>query len=389
MRCSQCRQTLSPIHNSDDCPHCGTPIQKNIHNPIGVSGIPVPINTLAESNLSDEPSTQPILPEPPLSPNPGNYSFPTDLSNRYAPPNLNWNTTKGLPHTATQAQTETSQVAFPSQQTPQIAFPETENRSEMTYAREEQQVNRSSPFSHLSSPSTSDLSNLINYANPIKQAFDINPASATSIGANKPLQPNIHPAQQAKGSSSTTRLALTIAGLCIFAGGFLLVFIYLIEQGFLLENEVTSPLLSTMTPITQTHQSPTAQAQVTPTPITASPTAVLPGQDLLDTATLASQFNEQTGQIIQLGTTFAVNQKFYIVFSLHPGGQSNLVCLSWYLNNQQVSSLYLRVNPASNYSYFSYITMSAAGPGRVDVSVTSTNDCTAALLARQLPFTIN
>jgi hypothetical protein len=114
----------------------------------------------------------------------------------------------------------------------------------------------------------------------------------------------------------------------------------------------------------------------------------LPAQSLLASAVLASNFNEQTGQILQQSTDFKVNQKIYVVLSLRPRGDSHAACLNWYLNNLLVNKFAFEVNPASNYNYYSYAIMSTTGNGRVEISLASTTDCADALLAQKLNFTV-
>jgi hypothetical protein len=236
-------------------------------------------------------------------------------------------------------------------------------------------------------------------ANIQQAAWSPNPSSAPyQAMQNRPGQSFAHnpysphsPYPPTKRRSQTTRIGFTIAALCIIAGGFLLIFVYFIGQEVLPGSGTAAnsgiTLQSTTTPKSQT-QVPTTTVVSTATISPATPTPTLPGQNLLDTSVLASNFNEQTGQIIQQSTTFQVDQKVYVVFALHPGGNSHTVCLNWYLNDQSVNTFSFQVNPASNYSYYSYTMMHTAGNGRVDISLSSTTDCTGATMAKQLTFTI-
>jgi hypothetical protein len=184
-------------------------------------------------------------------------------------------------------------------------------------------------------------------------------------------------------------MGFTIAGLCITAGTLLLVFVLLIGQGFLGGDNTSIPASNTQQPNT-VRSNQTASATQTPTPTTPqiTPTPTLPGQGLLDTSVLSSDFNEQTGQVIQETTSFQVNQKIYVILSLHPGGTSRAVCLNWYLNGSLVNLYPFEVDPASNYKYYSYTMMHAAGNGRLDISLASTTACTDAILAQKLDFTV-
>src|SRR5262249_50197342 len=101
----------------------------------------------------------------------------------------------------------TPQLPFPTQQ-PQAPF---EDRQSLSLSESTQQVSmpESFPTPRSSLPSASYPTN------------------------DPPIRPSYKPSPSTRGSSKTTTIGLTSAGLCIIAGSLLLVFVYLVGQGFL------------------------------------------------------------------------------------------------------------------------------------------------------------
>jgi hypothetical protein len=183
-------------------------------------------------------------------------------------------------------------------------------------------------------------------------------------------------------TSKTTIIGFTSAGLCIFAATLLLVFVYLIGQGFLPAG--TTPTSDTQLSNTvKANQTATVSHPSKPSTPSITPTPTLPGQGLLDIAVLSNDLNGT-----QPLTDFKANQTIYVVLSLHSSGNSHAVCLNWYLNNQLVKDFAFDVIPAYNYRYYSYTTMSTTGNGRVDISLASTTACNDAIMAKKLAFTV-
>lgn len=201
---------------------------------------------------------------------------------------------------------------------------------------------------------------------------------------NRSRQPNAHkPSSSLQSRSKTTTIGLTSAGLCIFAGSLLLVFVYLVGQGFLptaaapTSSIQQADIVKANQTATATYLSKSSSPAITPTP-------TLPGQGLLDISVLSSDLNG-----MQPSTDFKVNQTIYVVLTLHPGGNSHAVCLDWYLNNQLVKPFGFEVDPTSNDDYYSYTTMLTAGSGHVDISLASTTACIDPILAKKLNFTVS
>jgi hypothetical protein len=188
----------------------------------------------------------------------------------------------------------------------------------------------------------------------------------------------------AQSSTKITRIGLTSAGLCIIAGSLLLIFVYLLGQGFIPIGGTSSISEAQLTSTARANQTATAIQLSTPTPLPTTPTPTLPGQSLLSTAVLSDDFN-----VIQPLTDFKVNEKIYVVLSLNAGGNSRAVCLNWYLNDQSVNKFAFEIDPTGSYNYYSYTIMTITGRGRVDISLASTTACTDAIMAKKLNFTVS
>jgi hypothetical protein len=258
------------------------------------------------------------------------------------------------------------QMPFAAPQAPQVAFPSAEGWGSKPPSDPVQQANMQAAIP-VSWPSPS----------PISYPTDNLP--------HRPVSPPAHQSYSPiPGNSKTIRLGLSISGLCIIAGSFLLIFVYLVGQGGLLGDETTT--LSNTQQSNTAGLSQTAAVAQTPTstspPITPTPT--FPAQNLLSTSMLSNDFNNT-----QPLTDFKVNQKIYAILSFRAGRDVHTVCLNWYLNNQSVNMYSSEVNPTSNYKYYYWTTMQAAGNGHVDISLTSAMSCTNATLAQKLSFTVS
>jgi hypothetical protein len=356
MRCSQCELPLSPTRSH--CPRCGTPINANISNQAKAKSSPPSVTTFAPSNLpADQISSNSLYEQ-------GNPGVSAEATPMYTSPTTNWNDANTI-QTPNSSNTLSTQTPFPAQQPLQVPFPPAQDWQSMPPSEPVQQANTQATF-----PMTR--------SSPLGSYSTNNPSSRFGQSYFSP-----------QDRSKRTKMGFTVAGLCIMAGSFLLIFVYLVGQGFFPGGETT--------PLSDVERSGTARANQTATaiyaptstttPITATPT--LPGQDLLDTSVLASNFNEQTGQIIQESTAFKANQKIYVVFSLHQGGNMHAACLNWYLNDQLVNQFAFDVSPFSNYNYYSYVIISNPGSGHINISLASTKACTDAILAQKLSFTVS
>ena len=169
-------------------------------------------------------------------------------------------------------------------------------------------------------------------------------------------------------------VGFTIAGLCILAGAFLLILVYVLAVGGPGNQQNTN----------------TAQ-QITPRPTAvpsqtgiSSPTATaLPGQQYIDNV----QISSSPPPNLQITNTIKKGQNFYVVFDLHPDGQSGVVCLVWYLNGQKANSYTIPVGVHSTSNYGLEI-FGSAGSGSVNLYWATDATCSNELLAQQITFTV-
>lgn len=174
-----------------------------------------------------------------------------------------------------------------------------------------------------------------------------------------------------------TRVGFLVAGLCIVAGGLLLVFVYFMAIGAGNNSGNTGSA-------TQTVPSPTSGASPTTTP---SPTATTyPGSQFIANAQ-ASSTPPSGSQPGQPANTFKVNQKFYVSFNLHTGGQKGAVCLIWYLNGQKAFTSNFPVGANTRFSY-AYVIYGSPGPAYVELYWASDTTCANQVLAQHVDFTI-
>ena len=182
---------------------------------------------------------------------------------------------------------------------------------------------------------------------------------------------------QPPGNNRNMRIGFLVAGLCVVAGGLLLVFVYFMAIG-------TGNNTGNAGNATSTVPSPTGVSSPT---TTSSPTAtVYPASQFIDNAQASS--TAPTGsQPGQPATTFKVNQKLYVSFNLHTGGQKGAVCLLWYLKGQQAftSSFAMGANTKFSYAYAIY---GSSGPAYVELYWASSITCADKMLAQHVDFAI-
>lgn len=179
------------------------------------------------------------------------------------------------------------------------------------------------------------------------------------------------------------QLGFTIAGLCIITGALLLIFVYVISIE-LSQNTATGTV-----PPALVHPTSTAHTKPTATSPTVSPSTsvAFPGQQYISYAQMASSINKSTAQPIQTATTFPVGLPVYVTFLVHPNGQDGEVCLSWYLNGKFTSNYSFAIG-AANTTAYSYTYYHASGQAYVELSWSNSADCSNALLAQHIDFTI-
>ena len=184
---------------------------------------------------------------------------------------------------------------------------------------------------------------------------------------------------------ATGFLGFVIAGLCVIAGGLLLVFVYFMGLSLPQTNSLS---VTGITPAA-THTvilSPTT-AKATPTTMSSPAQGAFPGMQYISDPQMASSVNTATAQPLRASTTFAINQKVYVTFTVHPNGSSGAVCLVWYLNNHVNAQYAFAVTPDVGAGY-SYTIYGSAGSAYVQISWASTTACSGSLLAQQVSFTV-
>jgi predicted RNA-binding Zn-ribbon protein involved in translation (DUF1610 family) len=191
------------------------------------------------------------------------------------------------------------------------------------------------------------------------------------------------PPQQATPprNSRNTKLGFVVAGLCVLAGGLILILVYFLATSLSGSNSNNSATTTSTPQVSTTKTVPTATAAPSPT------TTVYPGQQYIDNAQMSSAVDPNSLQPTQLTTTFKTGQKIYVAFHLHPPGHGGAFCIIWYLNSKQVANFSLPVSATSKYSY-AYSIYGGAGAAYVEIYWASTTQCTDQLLAQHTDFTV-
>jgi hypothetical protein len=184
--------------------------------------------------------------------------------------------------------------------------------------------------------------------------------------------------QPPRDNDRKTRIGFLVAGLCVVAGGLLLVFVYFMAIG---AGNNSSGNTGT---VTQTASSPTAAPSPTTTP--SSTATAYPGQQFINNAQTSSTppSGSQPGQA---ATIFKVNQKLYVSFNVHTGGQSGAICLVWYLNGKQAFTSNFAIGANTKFGY-AYAIYGSPGPAYVELYWASNTTCANQQLAQHVDFTI-
>jgi predicted RNA-binding Zn-ribbon protein involved in translation (DUF1610 family) len=181
-------------------------------------------------------------------------------------------------------------------------------------------------------------------------------------------------------NSRNTKLGFVVAGLCVLAGGMLLIFVYFLAIGLPGSNSNNTATATTTSNVSTPTTAPTATAALSPT------TPIYPGQQYIDNAQMANTVDTNSLQPSQLSTTFKTGQKIYVAFHVHPP-HSGAVCLTWYLNGNQFAQYSFPIGANSKLSY-AYAIYSRTGPAYVQLYWASTTQCTDQVLAQQVDFTV-
>jgi hypothetical protein len=183
-----------------------------------------------------------------------------------------------------------------------------------------------------------------------------------------------------KSRGYASDIGLIVAGLCVFTGALILVFVYFMAMGLSSNTSGTNP--GTSPTLTAT------PAAFSSTPSASSTVTNLPGEQFIDGAQTASSIDFKTSKAIEPTSTFNVNQKIYITFHLHPAEQTGAVCLLWYLNGGKISHAQFSVSNNNRREAYSYAIYKKPGTGLVDIYWASSTDCSDKLLAQQVTFNV-
>jgi hypothetical protein len=207
------------------------------------------------------------------------------------------------------------------------------------------------------------------------------PGSVSQTGFPPGPPPQVTPPH----GSHNIKLGFIVAGLCIFSGGLILIFVYFLAIGLTGSNSANSAS-TTSTPNVPTSLS-TATIAPTATAIPSQTATVFPGQQYIDNAQMSTSIDSNTLQPTQLTTTFKTGQKIFVSFQVHPSGNTGAVCLIWYLNSKQITNFSLPVSPTSKSSY-AYSIYGGAGTSYVEIYWASTTQCTDQVLAQHINFIV-
>jgi hypothetical protein len=185
--------------------------------------------------------------------------------------------------------------------------------------------------------------------------------------------------------SNNAKLGFMVAGLCILLGGLILIFVYFMATSQAGQTDHAGSG-SNGTPQTSAPTS-TPQATMSPTSAPSPTAATLPGKQFVDNAQLASAIDQKSYRPVQVTTTFKVGQTIYVTFDLHPSGQSGVVCVNWYLSNQQVTQ-YKFTDAGGTFSSYSSAIYGSSGPAYVEIYWAGSQQCTGGLLAQHVDFTV-
>lgn len=176
------------------------------------------------------------------------------------------------------------------------------------------------------------------------------------------------------------RFGFLVAGICVCAGGLLLVLVYFLAMG----QSNNSPTASG----TPTRTAATSTAAVTPSPAgSPSPTATTyPGQQYITNAQMSTT-QPSASQPVQPATSFKVNQTLYVVFKVSSSSPGE-VCLKWYLNGKFAFNFQFPIGAHATFTTYGQAVYSSPGPAYVELYWAGDASCTNELLAQHVDFTI-
>jgi hypothetical protein len=336
MRCSYCGLPLSPSNTSGTCPRCSAPV-----------------GSKPPSNAVQTPAAWP--------PAQGNQNY-------------EWEMVMGQPQQQEQAQYSGWPGGPGDTPSPTPRFQPLEQNQAWFPA----QISMQTP---------AQMSAQLPAQNSIPRMQTLAPASTPTPALISPLhgqaQAGSYTGVKNRRGKRGGQLGFTIAGLCVITGALLLIFVYIISM----ELPQNSASLSTVTPTI----APTVHARPTTTTSPAaspSPATAFPGQQYITNPQMASAVDTNTAQPLQTATTFPVGKPVYVTFLVHPNGQAGEVCLSWYLNGQFTSKFSFAIPNVASTTAYSYTYYQTGGSAYVELSWSNSANCSNALLAQRVHFTV-
>src|SRR5579859_1833434 len=204
------------------------------------------------------------------------------------------------------------------------------------------------------------------------------PGQVWSAGANGMQGPRtfspLSPAP--RRSPRRPRFGFVVAGVCVCAGGLLLVLVYFLAMG---QSDGSPPASGT-----PTRTARTSPAVVTPSPAgSSSPAATnYPGQQYINNAQMS-----RTQPPAQSAISFKVNQTLYVVFKVSSSTKGE-VCMKWYLNGKFAFNYQFPIGAHATFTTYGQAIYSTPGPAYVELYWAGDSSCTNELLAQHVDFTI-
>lgn len=192
------------------------------------------------------------------------------------------------------------------------------------------------------------------------------------------------PTEQPRSPHSSNR-GFFFAAFFVITGGIMLVLVYILGLG-LPPTSATTVLVGPPKATSSILPAATAIAHK-PTVLPTPTTNAFPAQQYITNPQMANAVNISTAQPLQTTTTFHVNQRIYVTFTLQPNGKSGAVCLYWFLNNHSVTQYPFAV-PSTARAAYSFAIYGGKGAAFVEIYWASTISCSDRLLAQHVNFTV-
>ena len=248
------------------------------------------------------------------------------------------------------------------------------------------------PFSHQGQPGPSSstptpgaLAAPFATPQPMPVPYD----AFTALNTNTTLPPHtpgiIYTPTERPRSPHHSNLGFFVAAFFVISGGIMLILVYILGLG-LPPTSATTSLVGTPNVTKSIFPSSTTTAHKPPAGPTPA-TNAFPGQQFIANPQMASAINVSTASPTQPTTTFHVNQRIYVTFTISPNGKSGAVCLYWFLNNHSVTQYPFAV-PSTARAAYSFAIYGGKGAAYVEIYWASSISCSDRMLAQHVNFTV-